>query len=527
METYDIFLKNQCASGVEMETVKQNLKTYLKMQDAQIEKVFAKHETRIKKDVSATDIAKYEKVLNRCGIVFEMRSNAPLELAVEPMEEPQVEEEEEPETQEQTTNAISREETTEASSSNEENIYQAPQSLSGNKVFCRGCGASMSTTDRVCARCGEKVLLSGRSKVTAGFLAFFLGGFGIHRFYLKQWWGIFYIIPGVFFGVSSIVSFFEAIVFWCTSKDRWDEKYGHLPPASGLMIVAISILPIIAFIGILAAIALPAYQDYTHRAKVAEAIVEMDAFSAKVSAFIRRTDFIPNGKVDVGMKDYETTSEVLSDIDIIENGKIVGTFQAFFSNGEEYTIIYTPTVEGENIRWACTEGSMPNKYRPVRCRSEKNKVAASNNEYKTMRSTKSSARLSVPKNWTPNIADNPEATINAGNGFRESYVVVIEEDLNLQQEGATLSDYGIAVVNIISESLENADVLASAQVYANGREGISYDLKGKTQGIGITYVIAVYATETKAFQIVSWSLSSRFASNEKTLRDVVTSFDVD
>ncbi len=518
METYDILLKNQCAPGFQMDAVKKNLKTFLKMQDAQIEKIFAKQETRIKKEVSAADIAKYEKVLNRCGIVYEMRSNASVALAMEPMEAPEISEEKE---------VSDSGESTAEPSTNNENIYQAPKSLSGNKVFCRGCGASMAATDRVCTRCGEKVLLSGRSKVTAGFLAFFLGGFGIHRFYLKQWWGIFYIIPGVFLGISSLVSFIEAIVFWCTSKERWDEKYGHLPPASGLALVAIAILPIIAIVGILAAVALPAYQDYTHRVKVAEALVEMDEFSAQVSAFIRRTDFIPNGKVDVGMKDYQTTSEVLSDIDIIQNGKIVGKFQPFSTNGEEYTIIYTPTVEGENISWGCTEGSLPNKLRPSRCRSENNKVAARNTEYKIMRSSASSARLRVPKNWISGIADNPEASINAGNGFRESYVVMIEEDFNLQAEGATLNDYGVAVVNIISEGVEGADVLASSRINANGREGISYDLKGKVQGIGITYVIAVYATDTQVFQVIAWSLSSRFAGNEKVLRDVVASFEVD
>ncbi len=64
-----------------------------------------------------------------------------------------------------------------------------------------------------------------KNKNIAGLLAFFLGGLGIHKFYLGQTRkGILYIlfcwtyIPG-------IIAFIEALMFWFGSKEEFDKKY--------------------------------------------------------------------------------------------------------------------------------------------------------------------------------------------------------------------------------------------------------------------------------------------------------------
>jgi len=95
-------------------------------------------------------------------------------------------------------------------------------------VFCRGCGKEIHETAPTCPHCGapQNTGYPGKSKVTAGILALFLGAFGIHRFYLGQWWGIFYLL---FFWtlIPSIVSFVEGIVFLVTDDATWNAKYGR------------------------------------------------------------------------------------------------------------------------------------------------------------------------------------------------------------------------------------------------------------------------------------------------------------
>jgi TM2 domain-containing membrane protein YozV len=65
----------------------------------------------------------------------------------------------------------------------------------------------------------------GKSRLAATLFAFFLGGLGIHKFYLGAWgWGILYI---VFFitGIPALVALVEGIIFCCTSQHAFDEKY--------------------------------------------------------------------------------------------------------------------------------------------------------------------------------------------------------------------------------------------------------------------------------------------------------------
>ena len=92
-------------------------------------------------------------------------------------------------------------------------------------VFCRGCGKEIHSTAVSCPHCGAVQRVgAGKSKVVAGVLALLLGGLGIHRFYLGQWWGIFYLLFCWTF-IPMIVSFVEGIVFLVQDDATWDAKY--------------------------------------------------------------------------------------------------------------------------------------------------------------------------------------------------------------------------------------------------------------------------------------------------------------
>lgn len=144
--------------------------------------------------------------------------------------------------------------------------YQAPSAnLEAESVFCRNCGSSITPTAQACPHCNADQQLNAKSKITAGFLALFLGGLGFHRFYLGQWWGLFYLL---FWGtgIPSVISLIEAIVFFCTSDQTWKAKYGRTKGSAWLLGLAGG-FALIFVIGILASIAIPAYQDYVKRAK--------------------------------------------------------------------------------------------------------------------------------------------------------------------------------------------------------------------------------------------------------------------
>lgn len=95
--------------------------------------------------------------------------------------------------------------------------------------YCRACGEPIDPRAEICVNCGvRQYTLSVRpykSKVTAGLLALFLGGFGAHHFYLGQTGlGILYLLFFWTF-IPAIVAFFEALVFFFQSDASFDAKY--------------------------------------------------------------------------------------------------------------------------------------------------------------------------------------------------------------------------------------------------------------------------------------------------------------
>lgn len=68
---------------------------------------------------------------------------------------------------------------------------------------------------------------SKKSKLATVLLAFFLGTFGIHRFYLGQTVrGILYLVL-CWTLVISIISIYDAIIFLIMGEDEFDQRYNQ------------------------------------------------------------------------------------------------------------------------------------------------------------------------------------------------------------------------------------------------------------------------------------------------------------
>lgn len=65
-----------------------------------------------------------------------------------------------------------------------------------------------------------------KNKFVAFLLAFFLGGFGAHKFYLgKPMWGIVYLVLCWTY-IPSIIAFIEGVLYLCSSDKDFQTKYG-------------------------------------------------------------------------------------------------------------------------------------------------------------------------------------------------------------------------------------------------------------------------------------------------------------
>jgi len=93
-------------------------------------------------------------------------------------------------------------------------------------AFCQACGNPINVRAELCPKCGVRNALSFRkSKTVAALLAFFLGGFGAHKFYLgRPGLGILYIIFFWTF-IPGIIAFIEFIIFLSMNDSAFSAKY--------------------------------------------------------------------------------------------------------------------------------------------------------------------------------------------------------------------------------------------------------------------------------------------------------------
>ena len=126
----------------------------------------------------------------------------------------------------------------------------------------------------------------------------------------------------------------------------------------------IELMIVVAIIGILAAIALPAYQDYTVRSRVAELSVMASGMKATVGENMANggTDFCLGVTVNSVATKNTQSSTCTAATGVLA---ITGTAAA-----KGVVLTYTPTLQADGtIKWACTVNSAANnKYAPAECR---------------------------------------------------------------------------------------------------------------------------------------------------------------
>jgi TM2 domain-containing membrane protein YozV/Tfp pilus assembly major pilin PilA len=242
-------------------------------------------------------------------------------------------------------------------------------------VFCRACGHTLHVSAPTCPKCGapQRVVPPAparglKSKVTAGLLAILIGGLGVHRFYLGQWWGLFYLLF-VWTGIPGVVAFIEGIVFLASDQARWDARHnqGQSSRGSGAGAVLVAVVAVvvgIALVGVLAAIAIPAYQDYTLRAKAATAYAELNTAAAAVADFIEREQRLPATLDDAGISG--ATGRGVRGLEIDPRTAVI---TAWLQGQPERGLRFIPSrdVDGA-IEWQCEAIGLRDAQAPKPCR---------------------------------------------------------------------------------------------------------------------------------------------------------------
>jgi type IV pilus assembly protein PilA len=149
----------------------------------------------------------------------------------------------------------------------------------------------------------------------------------------------------------------------------------------------IELMIVVAIIGILAAIALPAYQDYTIRAKMSEVVLAASACRTTVTEVYQTGGTQPAAD---GWGCEGATTELVSAINTSENGHIMvtisnkladevngGTITLIPINSAGSAMLWSDKIGGIKS-WACGPGgtnAVNAKYLPGSCRKDSSAIA--------------------------------------------------------------------------------------------------------------------------------------------------------
>ncbi len=132
----------------------------------------------------------------------------------------------------------------------------------------------------------------------------------------------------------------------------------------------LELMAVIAIIGILLAIALPTYADYSARSKVTEGIGLAGAAKTAVSEYRLSTSNWPSDNAAAGLPAAASiTGHDVGSVAVSGAGLITVTFSSMDPALHAKTLVLTPTPAGGSLTWKCNSGStLEEQYLPADCR---------------------------------------------------------------------------------------------------------------------------------------------------------------
>jgi type IV pilus assembly protein PilA len=132
----------------------------------------------------------------------------------------------------------------------------------------------------------------------------------------------------------------------------------------------IELMIVVAIIGILAAIAIPAYQDYTIRAQVSEGLNLAGGAKAAVSEYTMDRGSYPTTNTMAGISTAASiTGKYVSQVAVGASGVITVTYgndAHQILGGNDLTL--SPATQAGSVEWTCRGSGIANKHLPAACR---------------------------------------------------------------------------------------------------------------------------------------------------------------
>lgn len=132
----------------------------------------------------------------------------------------------------------------------------------------------------------------------------------------------------------------------------------------------IELMIVVAIVGILAAIAIPSYRNFTMRAKTAKLLTFAGACKLRVAEYFTINGTFPISSSEAGCPTEAPVSKYVGSIDVVADGSGIVRASANVANyGIGGYIDLVPSVQNNAIEgWTCMAGTLPAEFVPASCK---------------------------------------------------------------------------------------------------------------------------------------------------------------
>ena len=300
-------------------------------------------------------------------------------------------------------------------------------------------------------------------------------------------------------------------------------KYGNVVGGGAAMMIVAAVV-FIAIIGILAAIAIPQYNDYVQRSKVWQSIDAVQPAIDKIAEFGKREKYFPNSNTEARLVD-DVSGESVTSLVVSENGVITLTFGSennLLLDGK--TLLYVPSLANNTVQWDCSGGTLSRQLRPTQCHDGdySGQQVVVNRQW--VIADDNVTRMRVPTSWKKHPELNDTAGMEYANLPREQYLIVTSDSKAHFTSSADVFGYNVYLERNLRNSVENLQVKYLGEVKINGMIGLKYEIRGEVDNIKIVYLQVTLEGENHFHQLLFWTVPTRWRANLESFEEALVSF---